>query len=93
MFVPKIFGQYSLFIKNILKNDSIKYKIIMKTKNISSKNQLSGGYYVKIRMDSKANRYFKNQGFEFWKNRLLDSMSDWASNLILYSVRPGSSLE
>jgi len=76
-------GQDNSSILNILNNDSIKYKIILKTPSV--KEPAPGGVFrVWIKLPKESKDYFITRDSAYWIRHLADSNTDWATNLVLY---------
>jgi hypothetical protein len=70
---------------NYLNNQVIQYKVIFTTHNVvHKKSDLASRYRIKLDMPESLIAYFKTKDSAFWIHHLMDTTSDWATNLVLY---------
>lgn len=81
------FCQSYLTDSTYLKNDSIKYEIVFKTRSIlSQKHDKKIGYYIDLDIPKPIKQKLIKKDSIFWINKLSDETSDWAANLVLYYI-------
>lgn len=83
----KSFSQTDSLISTLLNNDSIRYEVIRKAEQInpSSIGKVSISY-IKIELSKDFKKYLLKQKTDFWLWYLSNEKSDWAANLVLYSL-------
>jgi len=70
---------------SFLKNESIKFKVILITPNITNKTERkSSQNLVRIEMPDSIRNFLLLQDGAYWMRKLNDNKSDWAANLTLY---------
>jgi hypothetical protein len=78
-------GQIEPSMQKYFNNDSIQYKVSFTSYNLVDKNSDKvSHYHIKIDMPNHLEKYLIVQDSTFWMNHLLDTSSDWATNLVLY---------
>jgi hypothetical protein len=65
-------------------NDSVKYQIIIKTKDLNSTENKNGVYFVKMNLNKTLKDSLKCKRFDFWMVKFNNENQDWAATLVLY---------
>jgi hypothetical protein len=85
-----MYAQFDSVENKVFNNDSIKYHIAHVTPSVyRNPDVVIGMYFVRIdnpKISNEFKEYLLKKDTTFWIGHLYNNQSDWATNLILYSI-------
>jgi len=85
LLITKVYAQLDSLENKVFNNDSIQYKIVFTSPYPGSKDQVVH-WRVKLKLSQAVIGSLLNKDSCFWIKHLRNERSDWATNLVLYSI-------